>query len=71
MVLPLDQSEQLAGYGVPEERHVRSHHNDNTEIDNSVSFCEKPLECGHTCKGPSGEHPCILPCLKEECQETL
>ena|ERR1719264_1818139 len=33
---------------------------------NGISFCNKPLPCGHECKGVSGESKC-LPCMKEDC----
>ena len=36
------------------------------DFGNPFQFCDKYLECGHTCKGVKGESEC-LPCLKGEC----
>ena len=36
------------------------------EPENPFQFCDKQLECGHSCKGVKGESEC-LPCLKAEC----
>ena len=71
MVLPLDQSEQLAGYGVYDDAtpNAKIRQLDEAgQINTTFSFCDKLLECGHTCRGVEGEAPCVLPCLKEECQ---
>ena len=69
-----DPFNELAGYEIELARNFQTQGDTETEEDEvvvvpdpSFEFCDKPLKCGHTCKGVKDESMC-LPCIKEECQ---